>query len=60
MDTSTPALKVSSCSTCASRLIFAVRFDTVMSISPTLTEALRYTSGGGRVVDTLADVESVS
>ena len=60
MDTSTPALNCSSCSTCAAKLIFAVRFDTVRSISPTWTVAFRKTSGSGTVGEPLVWVEEVS
>ena len=52
--TLTPALNCSRFKTDAAKLTWAVRFRTVMSISPTLTEAFKKTSGGGSVVDTLA------
>ena len=52
MEAETPALNTRSERTDASRLIFAVRFVTVRSISPTWTEALRKTSGSGTVVET--------
>lgn len=61
IDTLTPALKDSKFRTSASKLTFAERFDTAMSISPTWRLAFRKTSGAGTVTEELVvTVSSVS